>query len=581
MALTINTNIGSMNAQRQLGNTQATLGSAMQRLSSGLRINSARDDAAGLAISERFSTQVRGSNQAIRNANDGISMLQTAEGALGTVTDNLQRIRELAVQAANATNSDSDRAALQQEVDQRASEIQRVGSSAQFNGLQIFDQRRDSAVGDPALLKLKDALTGVGGWLENAEKMVDQYYGLKASNVALEINYFQFSGAQTGALAYVSTGSPLSLNVDTADFVPVTLPDGGQDPAQFGDRVVAHEMVHAVMAATGALNTLNLSAGAGSDLWFVEGAAEFIHGGDDRMSGYGAIAVAAESMRSADLDFSTAGASSDISRDYAAGYAAVRFLHQVIQDAGGQGIQDVMAELAAGKTLNQAISLATGGNGTSGGTYNTAAAFLVAFQSDGGAGETFMNAQINLSNTDTGAIGGLDADGGAIKTAASVVSNISTRSGDDVLDGFQEHFQDIPSNPAPNTNRLSFQIGANVGETITTNLGAMNLGALALEGALDLENQPLMTIAAVDRALDFVNAERAKIGAQMQRFETALHNLNTNVENMSASRSRIMDADFAQETAALSRAQILQQAGTAMVAQANQMPQGVLSLLQV
>ncbi len=578
MALTINTNVGSLNAQRQLTNTQSSMSTALQRLSSGLRINSAKDDAAGLAISDRFSTQIKGLNQAVRNANDGVSMLQTAEGALGTVADNLQRIRELAVQAANATNSPSDRAALQLEVNQRSEEIQRVSRTATFNGLNIFDQSSESAVGDPALLKLKDALTGVGGWLENAEKMVQQYYGLQASGETLQIKYFQFSGAETGALAYVSLSDPLTFNLDTADFVPVALPDGGTDPAQYGDRVVTHEMVHAVMAAAGALDTLNVSAGAGSDLWFVEGVAEFIHGGDDRMDDYGAIAVAAESMRTADLDFSTSGSSNDISRDYAAGYAAVRFLHQAIKDAGGTGIADVMTELAAGKTLDQAISIATGGDGTAGGTYNTAANFLTIFRADGGLGAQFMNAHIDLTNSDTGAVGGLDADGGEVKTATSVVSNIASRSGEDVLADFTEEFQDIPI-ASGSAKKLAFQVGANVGETINTSLGSMSLGALALEDALDLENEPLLAISSIDRALEYVNAERAKIGAQMQRFETAIQNLSTTSENLTASRSRIMDADFAQETATLSRAQILQQAGTAMVAQANSVPQGVLQLI--
>jgi flagellin len=418
----------------------------------------------------------------------------------------------------------------------------------------------------------------VGGWLENAEKMVKQYYGLQASGETLQIKYFEFAGAEAGALAYVGLSNPLTFNVDTADFVPVDLPNGGTDPAQYGDRVVAHEMVHAVMAATGALDTLNVSAGASSDLWFVEGVAEFIHGGDDRMDDYGAIAVAAESMRTADLDFSTSGTSNDISRDYAAGYAAVRFLHQTIKDAGGTGIADVLSELANGRTLDQSISIATGGDGTTGGTYDSATSFLTAFRVDGGLGEQFMNANINLTNADTGAIGGLDADGGEVKTASSVVSNISTRGGEDVLDGFTEEFQDIPT-ASGNTNKLAFQVGANVGETIDTSLGSMSLGALGLENSLDLEKEPLLAISSIDRALAYVNNERAKIGAQMQRFETAIQNLSTTSENLTASRSRIMDADFAQETASLSRAQILQQAGTAMVAQANSVPQGVLQLI--
>ena len=134
MASIINTNINSITAQRNLAMTQTSLATSMQRLSSGLRINSAKDDAAGLAISERFTTQIRGLNQASRNANDGISLAQTAEGALAEITSNLQRIRELAVQSANSTNSASDRDALNQEVQQRLAEIDRVGAQTSFNG---------------------------------------------------------------------------------------------------------------------------------------------------------------------------------------------------------------------------------------------------------------------------------------------------------------------------------------------------------------------------------------------------------------------------------------------------------------
>ena len=139
MAQVINTNVASLNAQRNLSTSQSTLATALQRLSSGLRINSAKDDAAGLAISDRFTTQIRGLNQAVRNANDGISLAQTAEGALGEVTNNLQRIRELAVQSANATNSASDRAALDQEVQQRLAEIERIATQTAFNGQKVLD----------------------------------------------------------------------------------------------------------------------------------------------------------------------------------------------------------------------------------------------------------------------------------------------------------------------------------------------------------------------------------------------------------------------------------------------------------
>ena len=162
MSLVINTNVATLNARRNLGSSQLDLARSLNRLASGLRINSAVDDAAGMAISGRITTQINGRSQAIRNANDGISMLQTADGALGSVVANLQRIRELAVQAANATNSSADRAALQQEISQLANEIDRVGRSTTFNGEKVFGQSTTSVMGDPTRLAVLDGMQS--GW---------------------------------------------------------------------------------------------------------------------------------------------------------------------------------------------------------------------------------------------------------------------------------------------------------------------------------------------------------------------------------------------------------------------------------
>jgi len=165
MSVSIHTNLASLGAQRHLGMSGASLSTAMQRLSSGLRINSAKDDAAGLAIAERMHSQIRGMHQAARNANDGISLLQTAEGASSKITDSLQRMRELAVQSANGTNSAADRRALQAEVQQLKREIDRVGATTRFNGLQVFDQGRDRAVGvlNPDIAITMDACR-TAGW---------------------------------------------------------------------------------------------------------------------------------------------------------------------------------------------------------------------------------------------------------------------------------------------------------------------------------------------------------------------------------------------------------------------------------
>lgn len=565
MGMVINTGIMSLTAQRNLGTSQSAFATSVQRLSSGLRINSARDDAAGLAISERFTTQIRGQNQAIRNANDGISMLQTAEGATTTITANLQRIRELAVQSANATNSASDRQALQQEVNQLAAEIDRIGRTTEFNTLKVFDQNRNKVTGlsntdqDAVIEGLQ------GGWLEVAENMINQAYGImgKGNAISIELTTFTDAAGNTAARVVSSVGpsgpgTNIRMQVDMADFVPPNLPNGGNAPF-YNDRIIAHEMVHAVMATGASWGEL---ANDGTATWFLEGAAEFIHGAEERVQADTVAATLADNIS----------AWGGGSVDYSSAYVAIRYLHEKIQAAGGNGVQDMLQYLhnTSGQTLNDAFANATSG------AYASQAAFVADFN----ANKAGFVTGFDFSNTDTGAIGGADVDNGTVQTARSVVQDFGNRNGTDVLSGFSETWEDL-GKAGGTGNILRFQVGANAGQTIDTAIGGMNLGSL---GLMDVDitsvDNASLAMRHIDKALDYVNGTRAKLGAQMSRFESAVNNLQVSSENMTASRSRVMDADFAKETAALSRAQILQNAGTAMVAQANQMPRMVLTLLR-
>ena len=347
MSLTVNTNVASLNAQRNLNGSQTMLGKAIQRLSSGLRINSAADDAAGLAISDRFTTQIGGLNQAVRNANDGVSMLQTADGALGTVSQALQRVRELAVQAANATNSDSDKKALQQEVAQLTAEVDRVGRSTSFNGQKIFGQEEASVVGDADVLAVQDGLKS--GWLSSAEDLIKQYYGIQANGNAFKIEFDTFTDGPGGTLARVSTsvgssgiGQNITLQIDMKDFVPPNPPNGGNAPF-YNDRILTHEMTHAVMDAT-----MNVgSFFANNQIFFMEGTAELMHGADERLygdiGGAGGANISAVMAKVANWGSSWDGSSAA----YSAAYAGMRYLDQQIKAAGGSGIKDVTTYLAA------------------------------------------------------------------------------------------------------------------------------------------------------------------------------------------------------------------------------------------
>ena len=380
---TINTNVMSMTAQRNLGTTSSSLATSMQRLSSGLRVNSAKDDAAGLAISERMNAQVRGLSVASRNANDGISLAQTAEGALGKVGDMLQRMRELAVQSANASNNGSDRTALQAEVTQLRSEIDRVAKTTSFNGTKLLD-----------------------GTFANATFQV---------------------GANAGE--GIAIDSIVSANSTT-----------------LGDTSLA--------TSTSAIND-------GSAL--------------------GAIAAGALTVRGVALG--------PVS---------------VATTAAGRNTQVVDA--------------------------------INAKSSDTGV---FARVTYNAGGTATG----FEVFSDTAITAASFVGFGATTTGA------------APADSAAATSQL---------DDISVNSFGDAQKALKV----------------IDTAINAINSSRADLGALQSRFENAVANIQITGENISAARGRIVDADFAKETSNLSRAQILQQAGTAMVAQANQAQQGVLSLLR-
>ncbi len=570
MGMGINTNLVSLNAQRMLSLSQNGLATSMQRLSSGLRVNSAKDDAAGLAIAERMNSQIRGMNQAARNANDGISLLQTAEGASSKVTDMLQRMRELAVQSANGTNSDDDRKALQAEVSQLQAEIDRVSATTTFNGTYVFGKNRASAVGNSDA-NLQATLDGLQDrWLGQAGKLVQDMYGISGGGATMKI--LTETNTVGGVAAYVSSsssgngpGSNISMTVDLADFTSANQPDGGSAP-YYNDRIIAHEMVHAAMATGQSWGKLAVP----QSQWFLEGTAEFIQGADERVAGDGVNAMIGK-LNQSDLE-----AWASNSADYSSGYLAVRYMHTAIQAQGGNGVQDVIQYLHANNvTLSDAITA------SSSGAFTDLNDFYSKLNTAAGNATTFQNyIGLDLTNADTGAIGGLDADGGTPKTATSVMPD--TPASADLLSGFTLDWGDLLQAKGSGLGMgLGFQVGANAGDLVFAYTGDLNLGVMDIEN-LDISTSSGASTALrrLDAAIDYVSSMRGRLGAQMNRFENVISVLNVSSENASAARGRIVDADFAVETANLSRSQILQQAGTAMVAQANQLPQNVLSLLR-
>lgn len=390
MALTVNTNVASLTSQRNLAGSQGMLSTSLERLSTGLRINSSKDDAAGLAISERFTAQIKGLDQGVRNANDGISLSQTAEGALGEVTNNLQRIRELAVQSANATNTAADRTALQAEVSALVSEIDRVANQTSFNGTKLLNGGFAGAVFQIGA-NAGDSIT------------IDSIANTTASNLGSQASYIASASAVYSAII-VSTG-----------FGAITA----------GSITISNGLV-------------------GVEI--------------------GAIASASS-----------------------------------IAERAGQVVAAINNK----------------------------------------AGESGVTAYIT--------------SGGYLQLRSETVSAF-TLSSAAVSAG-------------------SIGVATNAAGTVSTTAGVSNLSVSTYEASQ-------IAIALVDDALSTVNSTRSTLGATQSRFESAVASQMTTAENLSASRSRIMDADFASETANLAKAQILQQSGIAMLAQANAIPQNVLALLQ-
>ncbi|WP_287984947.1 flagellin [Diaphorobacter sp.] len=491
MASTINTNVASLTAQRNLGMSQASLNTSIQRLSSGLRINSAKDDAAGLAISERFTSHIRGLNQAARNANDGISLAQVAESALAGAGNILQRVRELSVQSANATNSASDRKALQAEVGQLLSELDRLAVTTEFNG----------------------------------QKLLDGSFGSATFQVGANAN--QTITATTGNFRTATYGAQLKQSapvVVTATNTPTPL-TGTFDVAGLQTKTINLTATDTLATAAAKINAASEATGVTASARNQVELTTFVAGGSY------SLAVVGDNATAANVTFSvsTAGAT-------AAGLAE-----------GIKAFNDVSSQTGITAKLN------ADGDG-------------IILINESGADIQIQN---NSAAGNTLAVGAYDAVASASSGTPTFVAGVAAApaGGYATARGYLEMNSD-----------KGFSIGNLTGTPpVTATPSTLNSVNTIDVSTVDGSTKALKII---DSALAAVNGQRASFGALQARFETTIANLNTSSENMSASRGRIQDADFAAETANLSRTQILQQAGTAMVAQANQIPQGVLALLK-
>ena len=615
MPQVINTNIASLNAQRNLNASQGQANVALERLSSGLRINSAKDDAAGLAISERFQSQISGLNVAQRNANDGISLAQTAEGAMDEITNNLQRIRELAVQSANATNSISDRQALNQEVQQRIEEINRIASQTSFNGLKVLDgtfatqtfqvgantgetiaisglDSRGSQIGSV----LKET-SGLGGFVlgpgEPSTTRFDassfSFNGTDTISGSLTVNGVSLTGISTAAassddLAQViqseingyttddkldgvkveASGNSLVFTNENNETLAIQI-DLVDDVVTEASTTDITNLADTPATLFSSANTTSLVGTAGTISFSISGTVDGTPLAEPRevtvdldgteadanavfakintaISGAGISGLTA-SNNSGTLEIA-AQASDD------ATISDIRF----IGDDGG-------ALYTASSELPPAEDLTLADKFTEGEAYD----FSVDINGENYVfeGLTSLNdivSQVNAKSNDTGIQANLNADNDEIFFSSQFGEPFTIDIQAD-LDG------DGTFDPA--TEALQSVVATAQDDTISMN----DIDISTREGA-DL------AMISVDYAIDTINGFRAELGAVQNRFESTIANLATTSENLSASNSRIRDADFAAESAELARTQVLQQAGLSVLAQANARPQQVLQLLQ-
>jgi flagellin len=515
MPQTINTNVASLNAQRNLNSSQSDANTALQRLSSGLRINSAKDDAAGLAISNRLTSQINGINQAIRNAGDGISVAQVAEGALSETSNILQRMRELAVQSANASNSSADRSALQSEISQLSAEVTRIASNTAFGETKLLD----------GTFSGQNFQVGAN----RGETISISIASSSADNLGSRA--VSFAGFSTGGATAASTFADAQVKGQTLTFQDVQSGVTSETAV-----TVALDADASTIAAAITANVDGLTATAASSSGARITAANIDDAGDSTT-----LIINGETLTiTGDTTLAQFSAGLKAGIDGNATLAS----YLTVTD-NGDGTVDI--QTSAGQNLDIEFDAVAAGGATTAPTI--AAQALDASGALTGSSRTLAQASTNSTTI-----------AAAITFTASNSSTTYALKTDTAAGNL--------------TDKTTFATGA--GTVTSPGVGGTAVDDIDISTAAGANT----ALDIIDDALTTLDNQRADLGAIQNRFDSVIANLSNVSENSSAARSRIQDADFAQETANLARAQILQQAGISVLAQANAQPQNVLALLQ-
>ena len=529
MASVLNTNMPSINTQRKLSKAQSALDKSLERLSSGLRINTARDDAAGLAISERMTAQVRGLTVATRNANDGVSMAQTAEGALAEMGDILQRIRELAVQSANATNSAGDRKSLNDEVNQLVAELNRFANTTEFNGMKLL----------------------------NGDDPVSAFHVGANSNQTIVATTTDFRTNKYGSYQ-IGNATVTSATGPTAAGKGVSISN-----AVAGKPADGSLQVTGTAVSKDGIMTLNGPNASGSVSLTVSDSAADIA---SKINSQDLTGIKATARTETMIGFSTGDYTIEISTTNATSTSANTATAKISFSVPLIGKDSVGSSAEALTDAVNAFNEQSSKTGITAKLNDAKTAIILENDEGKNINVTFQGGNtIYMGNVSTGQAEVVKASTAKTFTAAGQVT----------LDSARSYSLTLATSMNIQAGVLS---GGSMGNsTAATTYGSTlqrvdSLDITTIKGAND-------AIHICDSAIDAVNAQRAKYGALQNRFEHTISNLQTSHENVSAARSRIQDADYAAETAALSRNQVLQQAATSMLTQANNLPQNILTLL--
>lgn len=601
MASMINTNISSLNAQRNLSTSKTSLETSLQRLSTGLRINSAKDDAAGMAISTRMTSQINGLNQATRNANDGISLTQTAEAGMASATDLLQRMRDLAVQSSNGSNSDTDRAAIQTEVGQLKEEIDRVAKSTNFNGLNLLDgsfSAQSFQVGannsSNDRIQIKEIAnlqtTKLGSGTTGSSSLTSGLTTKALAEGDLTLNGTQIGASTAGAQAGQSSSSAYAVAqainaaagqsgvTATANATVATSIAATGVAATDAGKLAANTFsingvnIGEIEAGTAFVGTTNPPTAGGSTAEINKGTkvADAINKVSDQtgvkatVDDEGAVKLTSTNGKAIELKLTDPAADVDAFTDSTGLTASVA-------GTSTAGTPPTAGDYAAGAFKINGVEVGAIANGgtASGQGANTAAAINAISDKTGVTAKAdSLTGKISLSAADGRDI---KLENGTGTAAAATGITAGTFTGSVTL-----------SSSNVNGIVVGGENNANAGLKAYTGLKAADTKSTGTISSVDVSTATgaQAAIDTIDKALSSVNTSRANMGAYQNRFSAVVSNLQSSSESLSSSRSRIQDADFAAETASMTRGQILQQAGTAMLAQANSLPNGVLSLLR-